>query len=291
MLTALLVDDEPLANERMRGLLADCGGVECIGTAGSVAAARKALETLSPDVIFLDMEMPGGTGLDLLPSVPDGTQVVFVTAYEKYAVEAFAAAALDYLVKPVNPERLSETLRRLKKHADRQRLQPTAASATSAGEGDDGPVDGSAVPGGPGGAERPGATDGTDSTAGAGGRALGDTINLRLRRSKRVAAVTFDDICWIESLQNYTRVCLRNPGRLHIFRRRLGEWEVDLPAGVFTRLGRSILVRTESIEETEWTSRNEKVLKFGAGIEPLVIGRLAAMRLRDILDGEGAETP
>ena len=103
--------------------------------------------------------------------------------------------------------------------------------------------------------------------------------------------MTFDDICWIESLQNYTRVCLRNPGRLHIFRRRLREWEVDLPAGVFTRLGRSILVRTESIEETEWTSRNEKVLKFGAGIEPLVIGRLAALRLRDILDGEGEEAP
>jgi two-component system LytT family response regulator len=290
MLTALLVDDEPLANERMRGLLADCGGVECIGTAGSVAAARKALETLSPDVIFLDMEMPGGTGLDLLPSVPDGTQVVFVTAYEKYAVEAFAAAALDYLVKPVNPERLSETLRRLKKLAELQRLQPTAAIATSTGEEDD-PVDGPAVPGGPDGTDRPGATDGTDATAGTDGRALGDTINVRLRHSKRVAAVTFDDICWIESLQNYTRVCLRNPGRLHIFRRRLREWEIDMPAGVFTRLGRSILVRTESIEETEWTSRNEKVLKFGPGIEPLVIGRLAAMRLRDILDGEGEGAP
>ena len=282
MFTALLVDDEPLANERMRGLLSDCGGVECIGTAGSVAAARKALETLSPDVIFLDMEMPGGTGLDLLPSVPDGTQVVFVTAYEKYAVEAFAAAALDYLVKPVNPERLSETLRRLKKLADLQRLQPTAASATSAGEDDDDPVESPAVPGGP---------DGTDGTDGTDGRALGDTIHVRLRHSKRVAAVTLDDICWIESLQNYTRVCLRNPGRLHIFRRRLGEWEVDLPAGVFTRLGRSMLVRSESIEETEWTSRNEKVLKFGAGIEPLVIGRLAALRLRDILDGEGEGAP
>jgi two-component system LytT family response regulator len=71
----------------------------------------------------------------------------------------------------------------------------------------------------------------------------------------------------------------------------LREWEIDMPAGVFTRLGRSILVRTESIEETEWASRNEKVLKFGPGIEPLVIGRLAAIRLRDILDGEGEGTP
>ena len=274
MLTALLVDDEPLANERMRGLLADCGGVNCIGTAGSVATARKALETLSPDVIFLDMEMPGGTGLDLLPSVPEGTQVVFVTAYEKYALEAFAAAALDYLVKPVNPERLSETLRRVKRFADLQRLQPTAANEPSPGEDvDDDPV---AIPAGLG---------------GPGESGPGDTIHVRLRHSRQLAAVTVDEICWIESLRNYTRVCLRNPGRVVLFRRRLGDWEVDLPAGVFARLGRSLLVRTDAIAETEWKSRNDKVLKFGAGIEPLVIGRLAAMRLRDILDGEGEGAP
>ena len=275
MLTALLVDDEPLANERMRGLLADCGGVNCIGTAGSVATARKALETLAPDVVFLDMEMPGGTGLDLLPSVPEGTQVVFVTAYEKYAVEAFAAAALDYLVKPVNPERLSETLRRVKRFADLQRLQPTAAndpSEPSPGEDDDDetPV---ARPVGP------------------GESGPGDTIHVRLRHSRLLTALTIDRICWIESLRNYTRVCLRNPGRVVLFRRRLGDWEVDLPAGLFARLGRSLLVRTDAIEETEWKSRNDKVLKFGAGIEPLVIGRLAAMRLRDIFDGEGEEAP
>ena len=277
MLTALLVDDEPLANERMRGLLADCGGVNCIGTAGSVAAARKALETLAPDVIFLDMEMPGGTGLDLLPSVPEGTQVVFVTAYEKYALEAFAAAALDYLVKPVNPERLSETLRRVKRFADLQRLQPTAANEPSElSPGDDVDDDPVAIPAGPG---------------ASGERGLGDTIHVRLRHSRLLAALTIDRICWIESLRNYTRVCLRNPGRVVLFRRRLGEWEGDLPAGLFARLGRSLLVRTDAIAETEWKSRNEKVLKFGAGIEPLVIGRLAAMRLRDIFDGEGEEAP
>lgn len=60
--------------------------------------------------------------------------------------------------------------------------------------------------------------------------------------------------------------------------------------GLFARLGRSVLVRTDAIAETEWKSRNDKVLKFGAGVEPLVIGRLAAMRLRDILDGEGEGT-
>lgn len=71
----------------------------------------------------------------------------------------------------------------------------------------------------------------------------------------------------------------------------MGEWEVDLPAGSFARLGRSLLVRIDAIEETEWKSRNDKVLKFGDGVEPLVIGRLAAMRLRDILDGEAERAP
>ena len=104
MITVLLVDDEPRANERMQKLLAAHPEIEVVGIAGNVAEARAFLETHAPDVVFLDVEMPGGSGLGLLNDVPDSTQVVFVTAREKYAVEAFAAAALDYLVKPVDPE-------------------------------------------------------------------------------------------------------------------------------------------------------------------------------------------
>jgi two-component system LytT family response regulator len=115
MLSALLVDDEPLANERMRQLLVAHSGIEVVGTAGSVKAAQAMLEERPPDVVFLDVEMPGGRGFDLLLSVPASTQVVFVTAHERYAVKAFAASAVDYLVKPANPERLAETLRRLGK--------------------------------------------------------------------------------------------------------------------------------------------------------------------------------
>jgi len=107
MLTALLVDDEPRANDRMRKLLAAHPEIEVAGVAGTLAEARAFLETTPPDVLFLDVEMPGGSGLDLLVSVADATQVVFVTARVKYAVAAFAAAALDYLVKPVDPDRLA----------------------------------------------------------------------------------------------------------------------------------------------------------------------------------------
>ena len=209
---------------------------------------------------------------------------IFISAHSLYQYDASYAVEVQRahpnrlaIVKPVNPERLSETLRRLKKFADLQRLQPTAASETSepspGEDDDDNPVASPARPGG------------------SGERGLGDTIHVRLRHSRLLAAMTIDRICWIESLRNYTRVCLRNPGRVVVFRRRLGEWEVDLPAGLFARLGRSLLVRTDAIAEPEWKSRNETVLKFGAGIEPLVIGRLAAMRLRDILDGEGEAAP
>ena len=95
MFTALLVDDEPLANARMRELLAAHPEIDVIGVAGGLDVARAFLKTRSPDVVFLDVEMPGGSGLDLLASVPDATQVVFVTARKKYAVQAFEVAALD----------------------------------------------------------------------------------------------------------------------------------------------------------------------------------------------------
>ena len=108
MITALLVDDEPRANERMQQLLAAHPEIVVSGVAGNVAEARACLETHLPDVVFLDVEMPGASGFDLLKDVPDATQVVFVTAREKYAVRAFAAAALDYLVKPVTPQALVE---------------------------------------------------------------------------------------------------------------------------------------------------------------------------------------
>ena len=124
-ITALLVDDEPRANQRMLKLLAAHPEIEVVGVAGNVAEARAVLETQPPDVVFLDVEMPGGSGLDLLVSVPDTTQVVFVTAREKYAVQAFAAAALDYLVKPVDPERLADTVARLRRQAAGTRGQPT----------------------------------------------------------------------------------------------------------------------------------------------------------------------
>ena len=134
-ITALLVDDEPRANERMQQLLAAHPEIVVSGIAGNVAEARAFLETHAPDVVFLDVEMPGGSGLGLLNDLPASTQVVFVTAREKYAVQAFAVAALDYLVKPVDPERLADTVARI------HQKQTASTGAQSTGDREPGTDD------------------------------------------------------------------------------------------------------------------------------------------------------
>jgi two-component system LytT family response regulator len=261
MITALLVDDEPRANERMQKLLAAHPEIVVSGIAGNVAEARAFLETYSPDIVFLDVEMPGDSGFDLLKNVPDATQVVFVTAREKYAVEAFAAAALDYLVKPVDPERLADTVARLQKQAVGTRGRPTG--------------------------DREPDTDDLDADEAAAAAVLGidDVVNVPLAGKTASSVVAVSDICWIESLRNYTRVALKPPVGVMLFRRRLTYWDKVLPANLFARVGRSNIVQIAAIEQIDWSSRNETVATFGEGVEPLALGRLPGTRLREILGG------
>lgn len=113
---ALLVDDERLARKRLAELLAVHPEIVVAGEADGVESAAQMVAKLQPDVIFLDLEMPPGHGFELLPLLPGPPQtpaVVFVTAYETFAVEAFTLNALDYLLKPVHPDRLAMTLGRL----------------------------------------------------------------------------------------------------------------------------------------------------------------------------------
>jgi two-component system LytT family response regulator len=110
---ALVVDDEPLARRELRRLLDAFPGVEVIGEAGNIDEARASIELLSPDVVFLDIQMPGGTGFDLLSQLDRLPQIVFTTAYDQYAVKAFDVNALDYLLKPIEPERLATALQKV----------------------------------------------------------------------------------------------------------------------------------------------------------------------------------
>jgi two-component system, LytTR family, response regulator len=111
---AMIIDDEPPARRELRRLLTGFPWVEVVGEAGNVDQAAGMVETLSPELLFLDIQMPGGSGFDLLTRLEDVPQVIFTTAYDEHAVRAFKVDALDYLLKPIEPARLAEALGRVK---------------------------------------------------------------------------------------------------------------------------------------------------------------------------------
>lgn len=126
MLRVILVDDEPLARQGLRNLLASRPGVKVIGEADCAEDAKTIILQEKPDGMFLDIRMPESDGFDLLSSLKECPPVVFVTAYSEYAVQAFEVQAVDYLLKPVRPKRLAEAIRRLQIALDgRESEQPT----------------------------------------------------------------------------------------------------------------------------------------------------------------------
>jgi two-component system LytT family response regulator len=116
-LRVLIVDDEPLARARARRLLGDIGGAEVVGEAGSVPEARTAVADLTPDLLLLDVRMHDSDGFALIESLPEPRPlVVFTTAFDLYAVQAFEANAVDYLLKPIEAERLAAALAKVARH-------------------------------------------------------------------------------------------------------------------------------------------------------------------------------
>jgi two-component system LytT family response regulator len=121
VIRAFVVDDEPLAVERLVRLLDRSGRVTVTGTATDPEAALDALRSVDLDVLFLDVQMPGLTGFELIERLDRDLPVIFTTAYDKYALEAFAVNAIDYLLKPVEPERLDRGLDKLERLAGQAR--------------------------------------------------------------------------------------------------------------------------------------------------------------------------
>jgi two-component system LytT family response regulator len=250
MITALLVDDEPRAVDRLARLLEKSGAVEVIGTAACVDDAERFLKGRVPDVVFLDIDMPGRLGVDLVASIPPGTQLVFVTAHEGHAIDAFRHGAVDYVLKPFDEERLAITLGRL-----RNTVAATPAARMTP-------------------AKNPEA--GSTETAG--------TVRITHGAGRSTELVPLAEIVWIEAEQNYSRVQVAGckPGTV---RRTMQEWAEMLGAdGGFHRLGRSLIVRLAALRSTQWQSRDQTLLFFHGVSEPLPIGRTAAQRLRELLD-------
>ncbi|MBL3657762.1 LytR/AlgR family response regulator transcription factor [Fulvivirga sediminis] len=110
---ALIIDDERLARKELINLLKDYSRVEIVGEAANADEAYEMINTLQPDLLFLDIQMPGKTGFELLEMLDNVPQVIFTTAYDEFALKAFEVNALDYLLKPIQTERLNESLNKL----------------------------------------------------------------------------------------------------------------------------------------------------------------------------------
>lgn len=242
-LRALLVDDERLARKRLAELLAPHPGIVVAGEADGVAAAAVLVRELMPDVVFLDLEMPPGNGLELLPLLPGSPAapaVVFVTAYEAFAVQAFTLSALDYLLKPVHPDRLALTLDRLRAARG---SSPAAAAAPAA--------------------EKPWTMD--------------SRVILSDRQTHRTVMVS--EIVAIHALGAYSRVCLRAQPPMIVLR-SISDWEKRLPGGGFARIDRSLIVQLALLRRMEKKSRDETIVTLEGLPGQLTVGRAAALRLR-----------
>ena len=121
---ALLIDDERLARTDLRSLLSEYQTIEVVGEADSVQTAVALIAAEEPDLLFLDIQMPGESGFDLLDKIDLQARIIFVTAYDEYAIRAFEVDAIDYLLKPVNPERLKTALERLDRENAGRRAAP-----------------------------------------------------------------------------------------------------------------------------------------------------------------------
>lgn len=239
---ALLIDDERLARNELRRLLAAFPEITIVGEAANAKLAREQIAALAPDLLFLDVQMPGETGMQLLESLePPAPQVIFTTAYDEFAVKAFELNALDYLLKPVDPARLAAAIEKL--HAR------SAGSTTESA------------------AAKPAARD-----------RLAAEDKVFVREGDRCWFVEVKSIRLLESEGNYTRVHF-DTAQPQLFR-SLNAMEERLDPKYFFRANRRQIINLTWIDKLEpWFSGGLLVhLKGGAKVE---LSRRQAQEFRD----------
>lgn len=247
-LRVLIVDDELLGRQRVEDLLRDEPGVSIVGTADSGAAAVEAIRTLRPDLVFLDVQMPGMTGLEVLAEIgPEAMPAtIFVTAYDHYALKAFEVAALDYLVKPFDDERFEQALSRARGMIEMRQVQQATRRLLS--------LLGETPPAGDTGEER--------SDAGARPRYL-ERIAVEMRGQVRVVPV--EAIDYIEASGPYAEIHAGD--RTFVVRERMQTLEERLDPDLFFRIHRSAIVRLSKIESLQRGSGGDYGVRLRDGTE------------------------
>ena len=234
MLTTLVVDDEPLARRRLTSLLAQVEWATQLGEASDGSAALDAIARLRPDAVFLDIQMPAMSGLEVverLRSMPQPPLVIFTTAYDQYAVAAFELEALDYLLKPFGNQRFMTALERARHARARGNADALERAHAVLGRSQPTPLD-----------------------------------RIFVREANAVVPVALSEVERIEAQDDY--VLIHRAQRKHLLSLRIGDLELRLPNPPFIRVHRSHIVNLDQVERIVGLdgARFEVIMKNGARV-------------------------
>lgn len=256
-LRALVVDDEQLAREELCFLLGQAGGVEIAGQASDGVQALQLAGEIKPDVVFLDVQMPGLTGFEVarrLLLVESPPRLVFVTAFDQYAVDAFSVNAVDYVLKPIDADRLEQTLERI-----RLRGAPQPA------------------------AQMPLSPEDLERVIEAVQARQGRRDQIAIRVGERFILVQADEVVHASVVDEAIVVATQNMSGTSNYR-TLDELQTRLDPAVFWRVHRSHLVNISKIKEiVPWFSRNYLLKMKDAKTTEIPVSRSQTKRLREYL--------
>ena len=228
-ISVIIVDDEPLARQIIREYLQPHTDVEILDDFGDPQQAFLAITKKKPDLLFLDIQMPEMTGIELLMQLPDKPAVVFCTAYDQFAIKAFEENAIDYLLKPFDQQRFDKALQKARQLLAGQTTLPALDKLL----------------------------DHLHPTA--------PLNRLIVRKGDHLQMVSVDSILWVEALEDYVQLHT-NDGK-HLLLQRMGDLEKKLPTDRFLRIHRSTIVNLDAIKEIHPWSSGRFLLRLGNGAE------------------------
>lgn len=240
---AIIIDDERLARTELRKLLQDFPEIEVVDEASNAEEGVQKIESHNPDLIFLDIQMPGKTGFEMLQELDHAPTVVFTTAYDDYALKAFEVNALDYLLKPVEPKRLADAIEKIKKLSSGHQEQRSAASYSP-------------------------------STL------LGEHDQVFVKDGERCWFVRLSEVRLFESVGNYAKVFFGTNKPLIL--KSLNALEERLDPKTFFRANRKHIINLQMIEKVESYFNGGLLLELKGG-EKIEVSRRQTVKFKEMM--------